>query len=129
MATLTPTLRLESQDLLSNHIDLINTRSLTLTHGGIQRIITKVTSAGSTAGLLYTADDYAAIAYLYVKNTDTTTTNYAYVYDDTTSGDPIILKLAGGDFAWMPLIADKTLRVYGTDAATIVEFGIFGTDQ
>jgi hypothetical protein len=50
------------------------------------------------------------------------------VYDDTTSGDPVILKLAGGQFAWMPLNAGLTIKAYGTSADSIVEFGLFGTD-
>ena len=58
-----------------------------------------------------------------------TVADYLYVYDDTSTGDPVMLKLAGGDWAWMPTIADKTYRVYATTTGTICEYGIFGQDQ
>ena len=67
--------------------------------------------------------------YIYIKNTDATSSDYVYVYDDTTSGDPVILKLAGGDWAMMPTIADKTLKAYATTSGTLVEWIVYGTDQ
>ena len=44
-------------------------------------------------------------------------------------GNPINLKLAGGEFAFLPTNADKTLKAYGTNANTVVESMVFGTDQ
>ena len=80
--------------------------------------------------MLYTADDFAAIAYIYIKNTNATATNYIYVYDDSTSGDPVILKLAGGDWAFMPTKADKTLKAYSPGGSNpTVEFMVIGLDQ
>ena len=132
MATTTADITITSTDLLSDSLSL--TTSCTLYNGpghttGLARYKVTATSAGSSASTLYTADDFAAIAYMYIKNTDTTSTDYVYIYDDTTSGDPVILKLAGGDWAFMPLIADKTLRAYATTNPTTVETMVIGTDQ
>ena len=129
MATITAKLNLTSGDLLSNDVDITINNALTITHGGIQRKTIGATSAGGSATNLYTADDYAAVAYIYIKNTDSVETNYIYVYNDTTSGDPVWLKIPGGEFAWLPTIADKTLSAYATTAGTIVEVGVFGLDQ
>lgn len=104
-------------------------KNLTVTAqlGGV--VAVKATSAGSSATIIYTADDFAAPAYLYLKNPDTTATDYIWVYDDTTSGDPVQIKLAGGDWAFVPIAADKTLKAYATTTGTMLEYGIFGTDQ
>ena len=130
MATVTSKLTLTSSDLLSQNLNISVSKSATASHTtGLARKKVAQTAVHANAALLYTADDYAAIAYIYIKNTDTTATNYVYVYDDTTSGDPVILKLAGGEFAFMPTNADKTLKAYGTNANTVVESMVFGTDQ
>ena len=132
MATTTAALTLTSADLLTDDLSLSTTSTLYNNPDfstGLSRMKVTATAAGSSATTIYTADDFAAIAYLYVKNTDTTSTDYIYVYNDTTSGDPVILKLAGGDWAYMPLIADKTLRAYATTNPTTIEFMVIGTDQ
>ena len=131
MATTTAAITLTSTDLVTDSLALSTTS--TLYNGpdfttGLQRLKVTATSTSSST-LLYTADDFAAIAYIYIKNTDTTSTDYVYVYDDTTSGDPVILKLAGGDWAFMPTIANKTLKAYATTNPTTIEFMVIGTDQ
>tara|TARA_R100000781_G_scaffold9401_1_gene8192 strand:- start:1051 stop:1449 length:399 start_codon:yes stop_codon:yes gene_type:complete len=132
MATTTATITLNSTDLLTDELGLSTTSELYNGPNfstGLSRMKVVATAVHSTATTIYTADDFAAIAYLYVKNTDTTATNYIFVYNDTTSGDPVILKLAGGDWAFMPLIADKTLKAYATTNPTTIEFMVIGTDQ
>ena len=133
MATTTPTVTLTSSDLLTDSLALETTTSVTASHTtGLARAIVKSTAKGTAAGqvTLYTADDYAAIAYLYVKNTNTTAANKIYIYDDTSTGDPILIQLAGSDFAWIPMHGDKTLKAYnpnGTDP--VIEWMVIGTDQ
>ena len=133
MATITPTLTLTSSDLLTDALSVSVTTSVTASHTtGLARAVVKSTAKGTAAGqvTLYTADDYAAIAYLYVKNTNTTAANKIYIYDDTSTGDPILIQLAGNDFAWIPMHGDKTLKAYnpnGTDP--IIEWMVIGTDQ
>ena len=129
MATVIPKLTLISTDLLTDPISLTVTNNITCTHGGIMRSNVLATAAGGTATTIYTADDYAATCYIYIKNPDATPTDYLYLYDDTSTGDPVMLKLAGGEWAWLPTIADKTYRIYATTTGTVVEYGIFGTDQ
>ena len=129
MATIISKITLTSADLLTDTISLEVSNTLTLTHGGITRAKVTATTKGAPATTIYTADDFAATCYIYIKNVDDTASDYLYVYDDTTAGDPTILKLAGGEWAWLPTIADKTLKIYATTTGTIVEYGIFGEDQ
>ena len=130
MATVTGTLSLSSSDLLSDTLSMSVSTSVTAsnTTGLARRPITS-TAVGTASGqvTLYTGDDFAAIAYLYIKNTDTTATDYIYVYKD--GGTDNLLKLAGGDFAFLPLIADDTLKAWATTSGTVVEFMVIGTDQ
>jgi formaldehyde-activating enzyme involved in methanogenesis len=133
MATITPTLTLTSSDLLTDALSLSTTTTITASHTtGLARAVVKSTAKGTASGqiTLYTADDYAAIAYLFVKNISATAANKIYIYDDTSSGDPILIQLAGGDFTFIPMHGDKTLKAYnpnGTDP--IVEWMVIGTDQ
>ena len=130
MASLRATINLLSTDLIStSDLSLEVQSELSPTHGGIVKAVVKATAKGTDATTLYTADDFAAIAYLYIKNLDTTSTDYIWVYDDTSSGDPRLLKLAGGDWAWMPLVGDLTMRAYATTNPTDIEYGVFGVDQ
>ena len=130
MATLTPTLTLVSTDLLTAELSLSTNTSVTASHTtGLARAPITSTAVGTASGqvTLYTGDDYAAIAYLYIKNTDSTATDYVYVYKD--GGTDNWLKLAGGDWAFLPLIADDTLKAWATTSGTIVEWMVVGTDQ
>ena len=139
MATTIAQLTITSSDLLSDNL-AISTAS-TLTQTGTNTGITettglakaKVTSTakGTASGqvTLYTADDYAAIAYLYVKNLATTAGHKIYIYDDTTSGDPIQFQLDASDFAFIPMHGDKTYKAYATTNPTSIEFMVLGKDQ
>ena len=133
MATIAAKLSLSSSDLLSDTLSFTQSASVTASHTtGMARAVVKSTAKRTATGqvTLYTADDYAAIAYLYIKNTNTTAANKIYIYDDTSTGDPIFMQLAGGDWAWVPMHGDKTLKAYnpnGTDP--IIEWMVIGTDQ
>ena len=134
MATVTGTLTLASTDLHSDAISFSTqfTHASTRTSTGLAREQVKSTAKGTASGqvTLYTADDYAAIAYLYVKNTSTTAADKIYIYNDSTSGDPIWLQLAGGDFALVPMHGDKTLKAYAPNGSDpTMEWMVFGTDQ
>ena len=138
MATTTATITIASTDLLTDDLSLSSTTTLTKagtstgvehTTGLARKAVTATSKGASGEATLYTADDFAACAYLYIKNTDTTAGNFIFVYDDTTSGDPVWLKLDQGDWAFMPLIADKTLKAYATTNPTTIEFMVMGKDQ
>ena len=133
MATLKPSLTLTSTDLLSDTISFTTTSSVTASHTtGMARAAVTSTAKATASGqvTLYTGDDYAAIAYLYIKNTNATPANKIYIYDDTSTGDPIFMQLAGGDWAWVPMHGDKTLKAYAPNGSNpIMEWMVVGTDQ
>ena len=135
MATVTAGITLTSAvgDLTTNALSLSDSTSTTITNmgtTGLARAKVSATAGPATATILYTADDYAAGAHLYIKNTHGTASEYIWVYDDTTSGDPVILKMAGGDWAFMPLKGDKTIKCYAPSGNNpYVEFIVYGTDQ
>ena len=140
MATTTATITLSSTDLLTDELALSTTATLTKTGTatgiehttGLSRKKVTSTDKGTASGqvTLYTADDFAAIPYLYIKNTATTAGHKIYVYDDTTSGDPIQFQLDAGDWAFIPMHGDKTYKAYspgGNDPT--VEFMVMGKAQ
>ena len=140
MATTTATITLSSADLLSNNIAFSTSTNLTQAGTatgieyttGLSRKKVTSTAKGTASGqvTLYTADDFAAIPYLYIKNTATTAGHKIYVYDDTTSGDPIQFQLDAGDWGFIPMHGDNTYKAYspgGNDPK--VEWMVMGTDQ
>ena len=140
MATTTALITISSTDLLSDILSLSSTTTLTKTGTatgvehttGLARAVVKSTAKGTASGqvTLYTADDFAAIPYLYLKNTATTAGHKIYVYDDTTSGDPIQFQLDAGDWGFIPMHGDKTYKAYapgGHDPT--VEWMVIGADQ
>tara|TARA_R100000963_G_C4595041_1_gene70829 strand:- start:265 stop:684 length:420 start_codon:yes stop_codon:yes gene_type:complete len=139
MATTTATFTLASTDLLSDELALTTSATLTQTTTstgvedttGLARGKITSTAKGTASGqvTLYTADDYAAIPYLYVKNLDTTAGNRIFIYDDSTSGDPLQFQLDAGDFGFIPMHGDKTYKAYATTNPTKVEFMVLGKDQ
>ena len=139
MATTTATLVLSSDDLLSDELALTTTATLTQTGTatgvedttGLARAKVISTAKGTASGqvTLYTADDFAAIPYLYIKNLATTAGHRIYVYDDTTSGDPLQFQLDAGDWGFIPMHGDKTYKAYATTNPTSIEFMVIGKDQ
>ena len=131
MATVTAGLTLASAagDLTSQVLSLTVSEDITAAHTtGFAKTKVTQTSAGSTTETIYTAGEYAGPAYLYVLNTQSTASDYIYIYDDTSTGDPVIAKLGGGNFGLLPLNGDKTLRVYGSAADHVLEYMVFGTE-
>ena len=133
MATTTATITVNSTDLLTDELSLATTATLYNNPGyttGLQRLKVQATAVHSTATVLYTADDFAAIAYLYVKNTATTAGHKIYIYDDSSTGDPIQFQLDAGDWGFIPMHGDKTYKAYspgGNDPT--VEWMVMGKDQ
>ena len=134
------TLTSAAGDLVTDALTLSTTTTLTKTGTttavahttGLARKTITSTAKGTASGqvTLYTADDFAAIAYLYVKNIATTAGHKIYIYDDSTSGDPIQFQLDAGDFGFIPMHGDKTYKAYspgGNDP--VVEWMVIGVDQ
>tara|TARA_R100001082_G_C4349224_1_gene153738 strand:+ start:655 stop:1053 length:399 start_codon:yes stop_codon:yes gene_type:complete len=132
MATVSATITLSSAagDLTTNALSLSDSKAITATHTtGLARKKVTATAVHATATVLYTADDFAAPAYLYIKNTHTTSSEYIWVYDDDSS-DVVILKMAGEQWAFLPLKGDKTIKAYAPSGNNpVVEFMVFGEDQ
>jgi len=139
MATTTATITINSTDLLTDELSLSSATTLTQTGTatgiehttGLARSKITSTAKGTASGqvTLYTADDFAAIPYLYIKNTDTTAGNKIFIYDDTTSGDPLQFQLDAGDWGFIPMHGDKTYKAYATTNPTTVEWMVMGKDQ
>ena len=131
MATVTTKLTITSTDLLSQSLNLAVSKSITATATtGLARKAITSTDKGTPSGqvTIHTAADFTAPAYIYVKNTDTTSTDHVIVYDATTSGNPILLKLQGGEFAFLPANNSIDLKAYAVTSGTVVEFMVFGTE-
>tara|TARA_R100000781_G_scaffold77689_1_gene48067 strand:+ start:401 stop:820 length:420 start_codon:yes stop_codon:yes gene_type:complete len=139
MATTTATITIASTDLLTDELSLATTCTLTKTTTstgvedttGLNRKKITSTAKGTASGqiTLYTADDFAAIPYLYIKNLATTAGHRIYVYDDTTSGDPLQFQLDAGDWGFIPMHGDKTYKAYASNNPTSIEFMVIGQDQ
>ena len=139
MATTTATITINSTDLLTDELSLTSTATLTKTTTatgiedttGLSRMKISSTAKGTASGqiTLYTADDFAAIPYLYVKNLATTAGHRIYIYDDSTSGDPLQFQLDAGDWGFIPMHGDKTYKAYATNNPTSIEFMVMGQDQ
>ena len=131
MATVTAQLTLTSTDLLTDSLSITTTMTKALVDGtsGLARKKITSTAKGTASGqvILTTAAEYTSPNYLYIKNTDTTLTDYISVYDDAYGSNEDVLYLAGGDFAIIPIFAGAELKCYAATSGTIVEWMIFGT--
>ena len=133
MATVTAAVTLSSAagDLLTDALSLSDSKAVTITEmatTGLARAKVQATAVHATATVLYTADDFAAGPYLYIKNTAASASEYIWVYEDTN--DRVILKMAGGDWAFMPLKGDTTMKAYAPSGNNpFVEWIVYGTDQ
>ena len=139
MATTTATITIESSDLLTDVLALTTSCELTKTTTstgvedttGLNRKKITSTAKGTASGqiTLYTADDFAAIPYLYIKNLATTAGHRIHIYDDTSTGDPLQFQLDAGDWGFIPMHGDKTYKAYATNSPTSIEFMVIGQDQ
>ena len=139
MPTTTATITLSSTDLLSDELALSTTATLTKTTTstgiehttGLARKTITSTAKGTASGqvTLYTGDDFAAIPYLYIKNSATTAGHRIYIYDDSTCGDPLQFQLDAGDWGFIPMHGDKTYKAYASNNPTKMEFMVLGQDQ
>tara|TARA_R100001015_G_C4632386_1_gene195891 strand:+ start:599 stop:1003 length:405 start_codon:yes stop_codon:yes gene_type:complete len=134
MATVTAAITLSSAagDLLTDALSLSDSVSITASETtGLARAKLTSTAKGTASGqaTLYTSDTFSdKNVYLYVKNTDTTATDYVYVYDDAVTGDPDWMALKGGEWAFVPIGYQTTLKAYAQTSGTVVEFMVFGLE-
>tara|TARA_R100000353_G_scaffold112719_3_gene80734 strand:+ start:3032 stop:3439 length:408 start_codon:yes stop_codon:yes gene_type:complete len=129
MGTVRSNIRIQSVDVLASSIDISAAVTLIADSGNVQRLKVLGVAAGSDAQIIHKANEKLNRAYLYVRNLGTETEKYAYVYAETSNDDPVLAKLAGGEFCFMPVDPSVELKVYGTDVDQIVEFAVFGLDS
>lgn len=129
MATIKAVLSLTSNGVLSSPLNVSVTSDVLADSGSLIRGKVLGTAAGSDATVIYKASDKLQAAYVYIRNLEKEKENYIYVYADTAADDPVVLKVAGGEFAFFPAQNDVNLKAYGTRVDQVVEYGVFGLDS
>jgi len=129
MGVLKAELSLSSTNVLTSPVNVQVSVNVNADSGSIIRGKVASTSKGGSDVTVYKASDKLESAYVYVKNMDDIRENFIYVYADSTTDDPVVLKIAGGEFAYFPAQNDQTLKAYGTSADQVIEYGVFGLDS
>ena len=130
MGSVRVNIRLSSTDVLATSVDINSSTTVTADSGNINRLKVLATAKGdASVQTIHKANEKLNRAYMYVKNLGTETEKYAYVYAETSNDDPVLAKLAGGEFCFMPVDPSVELKVYGTDVDQIVEYAVFGLDS
>ena len=129
MATIKATLSLSSTDVLTSALSLSVTVNLLADSGGLVRAKVKGTAADTDDLVIYKANDKLERAYVYIKNLETEKENYIYLRNETESNSALAAKIAGGEFAFIPVAVDKTYECIATKVDTLIEYGVFGLDN
>ena len=129
MASIRANLTLNSATVLSSPLALSVAVSVEADSGSLIRGKVLGTSAGSDATVINKPSDKLDSAYIYIRNFAAEREQFIYVYADTTTDDPVIMKIAGGEFAYFPAQNDVSLKAYGTQVDQIIEYGVFGLDS
>ena len=130
MGSVRVNIRLSSTDVLATSVDINSSTTVNADSGNINRLKVLATAKGdASVQTIHKANEKLNRAYLYVKNLGTETEKYAYVFADTSSDDPIIAKLGGGEFCFVPVDPAVNLKIYATDVDQIVEYSVFGLDS
>lgn len=129
MATVRATLSLSTTTVMPTPVNIGVNMVVRADSGSVQRVKILGTSAGSNPITVYKASDKLENAYLYIRNLTQEKEKYIYVFADTAADDPEIIKLGGGEFAFLPVQNDQTLKAYGTDVDQMVEYAVFGLDS
>lgn len=129
MATVRATLSLSTTTVMPTPVNIGVNMVVRADSGSVQRVKVLGTSAGSNPITVYKASDKLENAYLYIRNLTQEKEKYIYVFADTATDDPEVIKLGGGEFAFLPVQNDQTLKAYGTDVDQMVEYAVFGLDS
>jgi len=129
MATVRATLSLSTTTVMPTPVNIGVNMVVRADSGSVQRVKILGTSAGSNPITVYKASDKLENAYLYIRNLTQEKEKYIYVFAATASDNPEIIKLGGGEFAFLPVQNDQTLKAYGTDVDQMVEYAVFGLDS
>jgi len=128
MARVKASLTINSTDALSTPVSLSLSTTMDVDSGSVIRA--KVaTTASSGAMTVHKADEKLVHSYLYIRNLDPVKENFLYVFADTTTDDPVVMKIGGGEFAFVPVQEDQLFKAYGTKTEQLLEYGVFGLDN
>ena len=129
MATISASLTLTSPDVLTSPLSVSVDTGILVDSGGMIRATVKGTSPDVNDLIIYKADDKDTQAFLYINNLASNLTDYIHVRNETSGDTALFAKIGGGQFGFMPIQADQTLAVHASVANTLIEYGIFGTDN
>lgn len=128
MARVKASLTINSTDALSTPVSLSLSTTMDVDSGSVIRA--KVaTTAASGAMTVHKADEKLVHSYLYIRNLDPVKENFLYVFADTAADDPVVMKIGGGEFAFVPVQEDQLFKAYGTKTEQLLEYGVFGLDN
>ena len=126
MATTTATLTLTS-DINTDALALTTTHTLNKagTTIGLEQttgLAKKIYAAAQTNTTLISAGDYAdnTASRVYIKNTGSSSTDYFTL--TIASGNSVIGRLYGGDFAWFPYEGEEDIDISSTGTNMELEF-------
>ena len=128
MARVKASLTINSTDALSTPVSLSLSTTMDVDSGSVIRAKVATTVAGG-AMTVHKADEKLVHSYLYIRNLDPVKENFLFVFADTSSDDPVVMKIGGGEFAFVPVQQDQLFKAYGTKAEQLLEYGVFGLDN
>lgn len=129
MANIRANLTLQSPGVMSSPLSLNASANVLADSGSLIRSKVLGTSAGADATVINKPSDKLEVAYIFIQNLAVEKEDYIYVYADTAADDPVIMKLAGGEFAFFPAKNDTSLKAYGTKVDQLIDYGVFGLDS
>ena len=115
MATLSPTLTLNSQDAGSDILNFTVTDVLSVT----KDVITNARIALSNTDLTLLAAASYGTSYVYLKNTDTS------IAINVDFGSTLGIKLSAGEFAFFPWEGSQNIVVVAASGTPVLEYGVF----
>jgi hypothetical protein len=128
MARVKASLTINSTDALSTPVSVSLSTTMDVDSGSVIRAKVATTVA-SGAMTVHKADDKLVHSYLYIRNLDPVKENFLHVFADTAADDPVVMKIGGGEFAFVPVQEDQLFKAYGTKTEQLLEYGVFGLDN
>jgi len=129
MGTVRATISLSSTTVMPTPVNIGANMTVSADSGTVQRVKILGTASDSNPVMIYKANDKLSNAYLYIKNLASEKEKYISIFADSASDDPTVVKLGGGEFAFIPVNSAQTLKAFGTDVDQMVEFAVFGLDS
>tara|TARA_R110002012_G_scaffold178664_1_gene343864 strand:- start:935 stop:1342 length:408 start_codon:yes stop_codon:yes gene_type:complete len=129
MGTVRATISLSSTTVMPTPVNIGANMTVSADSGTVKRVKILGTASSSNPVMIYKANDKLSNAYLYIKNLASEKEKYISIFADSTSDDPTVVKLGGGEFAFIPVNSAQTLKAFGTDVDQLVEFAVFGLDS